>query len=89
MTKFPWAEGEGWRRVDMLFLPATINIVLLDYCGACGDVGGGVLVVRLELLAAGCQTSLRARTQCDQSRHPQQQNVDMQRPSEELGPELS
>ena len=103
----------------MLFLPATINIVLLDYCGACGDlqggvetlqlslslpllsghqpgggggggnVGGGVLVVRLELLAAGCQTSLRARTQCDQSRHPQQQNVDMQRPSEELCPELS
>ena len=112
----------------MLFLPATINIVLLDYCGACGDlqggaetlqlslslpllsghqpgggggggnvgggggvgdVGGGVLVVRLELLAAGCQTSLRARTQCDQSRHPPQQNVDMQRPSEELCPELS
>ena len=54
-----------------------------------GDVGVGVLVVRLELLAAGCQTSLRARTQCDQSRHPQQQNVDMQRPSEELCPELS
>ena len=23
--------GEGWRRVDMLFLPATINIVRLDY----------------------------------------------------------
>ena len=46
-------------------------------------------VVRLELLAAGCQTSPRARTQCDQSRHPPQQNVDMQRPSEELCPELS
>ena len=33
----------------MLFLPATINIVLLDYCGACGDLQGGVETLQLSL----------------------------------------
>ena len=29
--------------------PPTINIVLLDYCGACGDLQGGVETLQLSL----------------------------------------